>query len=131
MPVVIDASALAEVVLRSQRAASVEAMFEGQDLVAPDLVGAEVLSTIRSMLMRAFVDLDTARRAVGNLAGAPVRRMTTGPLVAEIWSMHQNLTSYDATYVALARLLGAPLLTLDQRLVRAPRLGVEVLTPGS
>jgi predicted nucleic acid-binding protein len=38
VPVVVDCSALAEVVLRSERAAAVEALFEGESLVAPDLI---------------------------------------------------------------------------------------------
>lgn len=50
MPVVIDASALVEVVARSERAAAVEAAFEGVELVAPDLVNAEVLAVLRRWL---------------------------------------------------------------------------------
>lgn len=127
-PVVIDGSALAEVVLRSERAAAVEAQFEGDDLFAPDIVNAEVLSVVRGLLLRGLIDHETAERAVTNLAAAPVRRMTTGGLVAEIWSLHRNVTPYDACYVALARRLGAPLLTLDRRLARAPKLGIDVRT---
>lgn len=128
MPIVVDGSALAEVVLRSERAAGVEAQFEGEELCAPDIVNAEVLSVVRGLLLRGLVDREVAERAVANLATAPVRRMTTGALVAEIWSMHRNVTPYDACYVALARRLRAPLLTLDGRLARAPGLGVEVRT---
>lgn len=128
MPIVVDGSALAEVVLRTERAAAVEALFEGEALVAPDVVGAEVLSVVRGMLLRGLVDTETADRAVRNLALAPVRRMTTEPLVAAIWSTRRNVTPYDATYVTLARLLDAPLLTLDRRLARAPGLGVRLLT---
>ncbi|MDN5748608.1 MAG: type II toxin-antitoxin system VapC family toxin [Pseudonocardia sp.] len=110
MPVVVDASALAEVVLRTERAAVVEELIEDESLVAPDLIGAEVLS-------------------VENLVGAPVRRMTTGPLVAAMWSLHANVTPYDASYVVLARMLDAPLVTLDERLIRAPGLPVVLRTP--
>lgn len=75
------------------------------------------------------VDTGIADRTVGNLADAPVRRMTTGPLVREMWSRSANVTAYDACYVALARLLDAPLVTLDERLARAPGLGVELRVP--
>lgn len=129
MPVVVDASALAEVVLRTERAAVVEELIEDESLVAPDLIGAEVLSVIRRALLRGLVDRAAAERAVENLAGAPVRRMTTGPLVAAMWSLHANVTPYDASYVVLARMLGAPLVTLDERLIRAPGLQVVLCTP--
>lgn len=125
---VVDGSALAEVVLRSERAASVEAVFEGHDLFAPDLVDAEVLSVVRGLLFRSQIDRTVAERAVANLANAPVRRLTTRPLVAEIWTLHRNVTPYDACYLVLARRLDASLLTLDRRLTRAPGLGVTVVT---
>lgn len=129
MPVVVDASALAEVVLRTERAAVVEELIEDESLVAPDLIGAEVLSVIRRALLRGLVDRAAAERAVENLVGAPVRRMTTGPLVAAMWSLHANVTPYDASYVVLARMLDAPLVTLDERLLRAPGLPVVLRTP--
>jgi len=128
VPIVVDGSALAEVVLRSPRAADIEVLFGDEVLVAPDLVGAEVLSVVRGMLMRRLIDQEQADRAVENLATAPVRRMTTELLTRDMWSMRSNETPYDAGYVALARALDAPLITLDARLVRAP--GVRLLVPG-
>lgn len=130
MPVVVDCSALAEVVLRSERATAVEALLGDEILVAPDLIGAEVLSVVRRALFRGLIDRATADRAVEFLVSAPVRRMTTEPLVPSMWAMHANVTPYDACYVALARALAAPLVTLDERLTRAPDLGIELRTPG-
>lgn len=129
MPIVVDGSALAEVVLRSERAAGIEALFGDEVLVAPDLVGAEVLSVVRGMLMRRLIDKEQADRAVENLAAAPVRRMTTEFVARDMWSLRSNVTPYDAGYVVLARALDAPLITLDARLARAPRLGVRLLVP--
>jgi predicted nucleic acid-binding protein len=127
-PLVIDGSALAEVLVRSERAPAVESLFEGRDLCAPDVINAEVLSVVRSLLMRGLIALEDAHGAVTNLARAPLRRMTTAALVPAMWRMHHNVTPYDASYVALALRLDAPLLTLDGRLARAPGLDVKVLT---
>lgn len=80
--------------------------------------------------MRKLIDRAVADRAVDNLAAAPVRRMTTEFLTREMWAMHTDVPPYDASYVALARAVDAPLITLDERLARAPRLGVQVLIPG-
>ena len=131
MAIVIDASALAEVVVRSQRAPAVEAAFGGEDLRAlADLIGAEVLSVLRGWLLRSMIDETTAARGVANLVSAPVRRYVTAGLEREIWALRPNVTTYDATYVALARVVGCPLLTVDRRLAAAPQLGVEVRVPG-
>jgi len=131
VPIVVDASALAEVVLRSERAASVETLLDDDVIVAPDIIGAEVLAVVRGLLMRGRIDEEIAARSVDNLASAPVRRMTTEHLVRNVWSYRSNLTPYDATYVTLARAVGAPLVSLDARLARAPGLGVEVRCPTS
>lgn len=130
MTIVLDCSALAEVVLRSERAAAVEELIGDDALVAPDLIGSEVLSVVRRALFRGLVDRVTANRAVENLVSAPIRLMTTGPLVPAMWAMHGNVTPHDACYVALARALAAPLITLDERLARAPGLGIELRTLG-
>lgn len=128
MAIVIDASALTEVVTRSERAAQVEELFGDQPLIAPDLINSEVLSVLRGWLARSLIDLASAARAVHNLTIAPIRRFTTSVLIDEMWSTRHNLTPYDAAYVVLARRTGAALLTLDKRVTRAPALGVPLLT---
>lgn len=126
--IVIDASALAEVVARSERAGQVEELFGGQLLIAPDLINSEVLSVLRGWLARSLIDPPSAARAVRNLTTAPIRRFTTSSLIDEMWSTRHNLTPYDAAYVVLARRSDAALLTLDKRLMHAPALGIPLLT---
>jgi predicted nucleic acid-binding protein len=126
--IVIDASALAEVVARSERAGQVEELFDGQLLIAPDLINSEVLSVLRGWLARSLIDLPSAARAVRNLTTAPIRRFITSSLINEMWSTRHNLTPYDAAYVVLARRSDAALLTLDERLMHAPALGIPLLT---
>lgn len=126
-PIVVDASALVEVVTRSPLAADVEARFCGHDLVAPDLINQEVLSAVRRLRHRALIDEAAGRRAVENLVRAPLRRVVTTALLHRSWSLRHVVTSYDAAYVALAKRLGCPLITCDRALSRAPGLGVEVL----
>ncbi len=128
MTIVVDASALAEVVVRSERAGLVEELLRGQVLIAPDLINSEVLSVLRGWLARSLIDHIRAARAVRNLVTAPIRRFATSSLIDEIWSTRHNLTPYAAAYVVLARRTGAALLTLDMRLMHAPALGVPLLT---
>ncbi|MGH8902473.1 MAG: type II toxin-antitoxin system VapC family toxin [Egibacteraceae bacterium] len=128
MPIVIDASALVEVVARTDRAAHVERAFAGHQLLAPDLINAEVLSVLRRWLHRSLIDRETAARAVRNLLMAPVRRFTTESLISTMWTLGDDLTPYTAAYTALARWVGCPLLTLDERLVRSSDLEIALLS---
>ncbi len=63
----------------------------------------------------------------------PLQRAAHRPLLVRCWELHDNLTVYDASYVALAEALDVPLLTGDRRLASAPgpRCHIEVLSPAS
>jgi predicted nucleic acid-binding protein len=65
--------------------------------------------------------------AIARLAESDISRVPTRLLLRDMWSMRANLSAYDACYVALARALDCPLLTTDEPLTRAPRLGVTVI----
>ncbi len=64
--------------------------------------------------------------AVDDLVYWPVERISHRPLAPLAWQHYQNVSAYDAFYVAAARACDAPLLTADGRLARAPSLGVVV-----
>lgn len=130
LTLVIDASALVELVAQTRRAPGLEAASSGMRLIAPDLVDIEVLSTLRAWLIRGVIDEDRARRAVERLRASAVERVSAGRFIATTWRLRDNLTAYDASYVALARLEACPLLTLDRRIAGAPGLGVQVILPG-
>lgn len=68
-----------------------------------------------------------AHQAVDLLATMAVRRVGTTALMPRIWSLHRNLTAYDAAYVALAEALSCPLVTADHRLARSPAIAVAVV----
>jgi predicted nucleic acid-binding protein len=77
------------------------------------------------------VDPRRAALALTDLLAMPLQRASHRPLLARCWELRDNLTVYDAAYVALAEALPADLLTGDARLARAagPRCHVEVLSP--
>ena len=79
------------------------------------------------------VDVRRAALALADLAAIPLRRVPYKPLLARCWEPPDNLTVYDASYVALAEALDITLLTGDRRLARAPgpRCRVEMLRPAS
>jgi predicted nucleic acid-binding protein len=116
--IVVDASALLEVLLRTPAAGAVEArLFDlDQTLHAPHLVDVEVAQVIRRYAATGEIDAERGRLAVADLADFPLRRYPHDFLLPRIWELQHNLTAYDAAYVALAEALGAPLLTRDRRL---------------
>ena len=128
MPVVIDASALIELVLHTTRARAVSQAIGATDLVAPDVVNLEVLSTLRRLERTGKLPAQRAAQAVDDLVDAGVHRFPTLPLLPVAWTLRANVTASDTFYVALARDLGCALVTGDLRLSRAPKLGVPLVT---
>jgi predicted nucleic acid-binding protein len=127
MPVVVDSSALVELLIQSERAPAVIQALGTTEWVAPDVVNPEVLSALRRM-ERGGLAAGRVAKAMDDLLDAPVRRYPTLPLMPEAWTLRANVTDTDACYVVLARILHCPLVTGDLRLSRAPGLGVPLLT---
>lgn len=121
MTLVVDASALAEYLVAGtlgQQAAERMAEHAGE-LHLPHLAVVEASSVLRSWVRRREVAPDRAAAALIDLAEFPAERWPSEPLLARMWELRENVTAYDACYVALAELLDAPLLTADHRLARA------------
>lgn len=93
----------------------------GRSVHAPHLLDVEVAQTVRRFTLGGEIDADIGQRALVDLADFPIRRYPHDALLPRIWSLRENLSAYDAAYVALAEALDAPLLTLDQRLAGAAR----------
>ena len=127
MPVVVDASALVELLLQRERAPAVLQAVGDTQMVAPDVINPEVLWALRRRERGGTLRADRARQAVEDLLDAPLRRFPTLPLLPAVWGLRANVTSYDACYVALARELGCALVTADRKLSRAPGLQVPLV----
>jgi len=119
--IVVDASALLEVLLRTPAAKAVERrLFDAeQTLHAPHLLDVEVAQVIRRYAASGEIDNDRGRAALGDLADLPLHRYPHDFLLQRIWDLRNNFTAYDAVYVALAEALDSPLLTRDRRLAAA------------
>jgi predicted nucleic acid-binding protein len=119
--IVVDASALVDVLLRAPTARAVEDRLfaSGKTLHAPHLLDVEVAHVIRRYAATGEIDGERGRLAFIDLADMAVRRYPHDVLLPRIWQLRNNLTAYDAAYVALAEALDAPLLTRDKRLAAA------------
>ena len=114
----VDASAVAEVLLRGPAADAVERRIHqmNETLHAPHLINVEVAHVVRRYAARRDITDELGRAALGDLAEFPLRHYPQLSLLPRIWELRHNLSAYDACYVALAEALDAPLVTRDRRL---------------
>ncbi len=125
--IVVDASvvapALADDGHDGERA---RARLAGERLAAPALVDLEVASVWRRATRRGRLEPRRAAQALDDLADLPLSRAPHGPLMGRVWELRDNLTPYDAAYMALAEALDGTLVTADGRIAGAPGLRCEV-----
>jgi predicted nucleic acid-binding protein len=119
--IVLDASAVIELLLRSQGSAAVARHIaaEKETLHAPHLLDLEVAQVLRRFCATEALDPQRAWTALCDLRDLDIERYAHEPMLERIWQLRANVTAYDAAYLALAEALGARLLTFDARLARA------------
>jgi predicted nucleic acid-binding protein len=126
--IVVDASVLTAVVAEDdERSMRFRERLAGQRLTAPEVVDLEVASAIRRARRSRRLGAERALEALADLAFLPIQRVSHTMLLNRIWNLRDNLTAYDASYVALAQVLDAPLYTGDGPLARAPGLACEIV----
>jgi len=123
---VIDASAATEYLLRTPLGVKLAQVIEGESLLAPELLDVEVLSVLRRAVLRRQLTEQRALLAIEDLMDWSIDRIPHASLVWAAWQYRNNVSAYDAFYVAAARLSNAALLTADGPLSRAPSLGIVV-----
>ena len=107
------------------------ARLRGERLAMPELADLEVASVLRRQMRVGALDGRRAGLALDDLAALPAQRAPHRRLLARCWELRDNLTIYDAAYVALAEAMHATLLTADRLLARAtgPQCLIEILPP--
>ncbi|WP_040160739.1 type II toxin-antitoxin system VapC family toxin [Nigerium massiliense] len=96
------------------------------DLHAPHLLDVEVTSVLRGLELGRVLHPDRVREALDDYWSFSIERYDLEPLRARVWALRHQFTSYDASSIALAEALGAPLVTCDRKLA-APGHRAEVL----
>jgi len=128
--VVCDASALVALVLDGGPDGRwVTDTLVGADLVAPSHVGFEAANIIRRHELADLVSTDQAAQAHADLLDLTIEHWPYEILAPRAWQLRRNLSIYDASYVALAEVIEATLVTLDRRIGGAPGLRCAIATP--
>lgn len=130
--VVPDASVLVALLLDSGSSGQWSAeTLNGADLIAPSLAIFETANIIRRHALTGQVSHDQATQAHADLLDMAIEIWPYDVLAKRAWELRHNISIYDASYVAVAELTGATLVTLDQRLSVAPGPCCTITVPGS
>jgi predicted nucleic acid-binding protein len=129
--IVLDASALLELLLGTSAGKQLAGRLDSpsESLHVPHVADLEILNALRRLLRAGRIDARRAEGALRHLAELDLDRHPHELLLQRVWALRDNLSAYDAIYVALAEALGCPLLTRDARLARSAgiRCRIEVL----
>lgn len=120
MTYVIDASAAGEVLFRTPLGERTLDTLGDELTVAPELIDAEVLSFVRRKTLQGVISARRAKQAVDLLSDWPITRLPHRPLLQAAFALRDNLSAYDALYVAAAVAVDGEILTADGPLARAP-----------
>ncbi len=120
--IVLDSSAVVELLVDSTKGGKVGSLFEAEQSHAPDLIAFEVLSAIRGNVRGSLLTPADGLAAMRDFEGIEAR-LELWPLLEVMaeraLELRENVSAYDANYVALAEILKCPLVTADARLGRA------------
>lgn len=118
---VLDASVVVELLLSTSQGRSIAERIADPRIAlhAPHLVDVEVTQALRRYVRVGEIDPVSAAAALDDLRALDVERHGHEALLDRVWALRENLTAYDAVYVALAEALDATLLTCDGKLARA------------
>jgi predicted nucleic acid-binding protein len=129
--IVVDASALLEFLLQTPLGTRIEARLfrEEGELHAPHLVDVEVVEGLRRLVRMGEISPGRAEEAIADLADLDLHRHPHLDFLSRAWKLRDNISAYDAMYVALAQAIEAPIVTCDRPLAQAPghRARIEVV----
>ncbi|MDE0578725.1 MAG: type II toxin-antitoxin system VapC family toxin [bacterium] len=129
--IVLDSSAVVEWLLGLPLADDVaDRIVAADSLHVPALLDVEVAQVVRRYAASGEITAQAGERALTALADLDAVRYTHELLLPLIWRLRDNLTAYDAAFIALAAALDAPLVTLDTRIARAmtPEISGQQIT---
>lgn len=128
--IVLDASALLDAILTTDRSAAVLRHLEDPavSLIAPDHMLVETTRTLRRHSLAGLIPSDRADREAANAIGLAVRTYPSLDLLPRAWQLRSSITIDDALYLALAEAMpGARLLTTDRKLAKAASGRIDVI----
>jgi predicted nucleic acid-binding protein len=126
--IVVDAAAVVDVLTGAPGCENLRDHLAGEELHAPELLDFEFVSALRGLTLAGRLTVARAGDALSDLEALPIQRWAAGDaLRRRAYSLRDNLTAYDAAYVALAEALECELVTRDARLARSSGHAVAIV----
>ena len=116
MTLVVDASAVAEILFGTEAGRRAAALLDRHELIAPQHLTAEVASVIRGWSLSQQITDEQALRAFSEFDALGVEQLPMMSALPAVYALRHNISAYEAMYVVLARAAQCSLLTLDARL---------------
>jgi predicted nucleic acid-binding protein len=127
---VIDASVLVDALAGpAAHGEAARTILRGASIAGPEHLQVEVFHALRGLVRRGQLDPDVSHRAVERLGRLPLSTVPTAVLLERMWDLRDNLTGYDAGYVAAAEHLDVDLVTRDRALLAAPGVTCRIRRP--
>jgi predicted nucleic acid-binding protein len=120
--IVIDASAVVEMCITTQvgKRLAIEILANKTAMVAPEIMSLEVIQALRKQKNLKLISEVEATEAFDVFCQMPVQFESHTNLLERVWELRTNMTAYDASYVALAEILRAPIWTCDRKYQNTP-----------
>ncbi len=126
---VADASVIVDALAGKASGDAARARLRAAEVAVPDFLHIEVASALRRMRLKHTIDDARLDELIGDLGDLAVTSYASAALVPRVMELRENLTVYDAAYVALAEALGCPLVTFDRGLLAAPDVRCRIERP--
>lgn len=128
MLLVLDASSAIEFLLNTDAGKRIATRVENPavSIHVPHLIDLEIMHVLRRYTHRGLLSGAHGALALAQWRAVDLERYAHEPFLDRIWQLRDNLSAYDAVYVALTEALAAVLVTGDRHLVRAPGLRIRV-----
>lgn len=124
--IIVEASAMVHALVAKRANPELLAALADEELHAPALLDFEVASALRGHAIAGKLEQARLDEAAEDFSDFRIERYPMTAALGRILDLRHNFTAYDAAYVVLAEALAAPLVTVDEKLTEAEKLGVEV-----
>ena len=125
---VLDASGAVEFLLNTAAGKRLATRLadESEIVHVPHLIDLEIAQVLRRYTRHGTLNARTGALALEHWRNLDVQRYSHEPFLDRIWQLRDNVTAYDAVYVALAEALSAVLFTGDRKLAGTPGVDAAI-----
>ncbi|MGI5287542.1 type II toxin-antitoxin system VapC family toxin [Nonomuraea polychroma] len=124
--IIVDSSAMVDALVDDPVNPALLALIADEELHAPALLDFEVISALRGHCLAGKLDQVRLDEATEDFTALRIQRYQMTDLLRHILNLKDNFTTHDAAYIVLSQALEAPLITSDNKMKEAEKIGIDV-----